>query len=172
MPGSRFAHTQMVKVRSAIYYGKLRMPYVVIIVEFIVLAVLFRQWRTAKKNRFVYVINALGSIVLAGIALLFIVRAPYAETVAPADLTDEQAIDAARAYAHTHQLTKLKEDCISGSMSRTSSTSAIVDLREVHDSLCGGDPDTAPLITSLSVDMHTGMITPERGADAVPDYEQ
>lgn len=77
-----------------------------------------------------------------------------------APITDEQAaLDAAQAALKKHQLTELKEECLTLVALDPTAASYPVQVREKHDEHCGGDPATAPVAVHLEVAKADGQVS-------------
>jgi hypothetical protein len=70
-----------------------------------------------------------------------------------------QAIEVAKAAIEAYQLSSLKPECLQFFAEEPSKGKAHfgVEIREKHDAICGGDPNTSPRVVSLQV-QHGGQI--------------
>jgi len=79
---------------------------------------------------------------------------------AMADPSTERAVDQARTAIQQHHLTERPLEClVLVPASGTSPDVRTVDVREKHDSSCGGDPATSPRLFSVEVNLRTGALS-------------
>ncbi|MBI3563047.1 MAG: hypothetical protein HY080_15160 [Gammaproteobacteria bacterium] len=65
----------------------------------------------------------------------------------------------AKAAIKEYKLTELKEECLQLDVRyETMEGKNVIDVREKHNSTCGGDPDTSPRLFSLAIDQKTGAV--------------
>ena len=80
-------------------------------------------------------------------------------TAAAAPVANEEAaFAAALAALEKHQLTSLKTGCLTFEAAEESGNYQI-DVREKHDATCGGDPNTAPRLFTLTVAKADGKVS-------------
>src|SRR5450432_3218808 len=77
-------------------------------------------------------------------------RRPAAPAAAAA-LSPEAAADLARRAVARHRLTRLAPACLAFEPAADGKGRYAVTVREVHNAACGGDPQTAPRLFTLSV---------------------
>ena len=85
---------------------------------------------------------------LAGLVLLLTVSAL-------GQREEEQEGTIVREAAHlvsAHHLVKLRQECLLYSVTQSSPQVYLVDVREKHDRLCGGMPETEPRVMTLRLD--------------------
>lgn len=71
----------------------------------------------------------------------------------------DQAIDLVMKSVEKNKLTSLKKECLMFVESEQTDVYYYVDVREVHNETCGGDPETAPRLFTYSVNKAKGFIT-------------
>ena len=82
-----------------------------------------------------------------------------AQAPAPAqDSAEADAVARARTAIKKHQLTRLTSDCIKLEVDGASEGTYAVQVYEVHDAKCGGDPETEPRLFSVNVKPQTGEV--------------
>ncbi|HTE48469.1 MAG TPA: hypothetical protein VK675_01000 [Candidatus Paceibacterota bacterium] len=59
------------------------------------------------------------------------------------------------------KLTTLRPDCLKADITNQTSTTIDYEIREVHNEACGGDPETAPRVASVRIDLQTHLPTIE-----------
>ena len=80
-------------------------------------------------------------------------------TAAAAPVANEDAaFAAALAALEKHQLTSLKTECLFFDAAEEGDNYQI-DVREKHDATCGGDPNTAPRLFTLTVAKADGKVS-------------
>lgn len=80
-------------------------------------------------------------------------------TAAAAPITNEDAAFAAAfAALEKHQLTTLKTECLSFDATEEGGNYQI-NVHEKHDATCGGDPNTAPRLFTLTVAKADGKVS-------------
>ena len=57
------------------------------------------------------------------------------------------------------KITALPKECISATVKSQGVGEIVYDLREVHNIICGGDPNTSPLILSARIELPSGQIS-------------
>lgn len=70
----------------------------------------------------------------------------------------DQAIDLVMKSVEKNKLTSLKKECLMFVESEQTDVYYYVDVREVHNETCGGDPETAPRLMSYEVQRKTGQL--------------
>jgi len=73
-----------------------------------------------------------------------------------AKVQDSKLVAKAKQLTTKHQLTSLAIDCLSFNEDEVVNGKKRIDVREVHNEKCGGDPQTAPRVFSFQVDIATG----------------
>lgn len=77
----------------------------------------------------------------------------------PPKVPDEQAAVAqVSATVTSHKLTTLKPECLSYVPYPRDAQAIIVDVHELHNAGCGGDPDVAPRLFTIEVDRASGRM--------------
>lgn len=72
--------------------------------------------------------------------------------------SEDDAIKAIIASISEHKLTSLPPECLSFYLMEESADSYEIEIREKHDDICGGDPQTAPRLFSYMVNKNTGEL--------------
>jgi hypothetical protein len=111
----------------------------------------------------------LGVLVLLVIVVL-IARFHREGTTPPASISpqEQQAIDAAISLAEKNwpKISKLSFKCVSfGEPDRSSKGELRIDVREVHNATCGGDLNTAPHVTTPTINLASGKVSYEAFVD-------
>lgn len=78
--------------------------------------------------------------------LLLIILSPIALAT---EFTSTEAIEFIK--KDIYKVTSLAAECVDFYTSKTGDSSFSIDLRERHNEECGGDPDTSPTITTVSI---------------------
>ena len=71
---------------------------------------------------------------------------------------DAAAVAQVAATVASHQLSTLKPDCLSYVPYPRDAQAIIVDVHELHNAGCGGDPDVAPRLFTIEVDRASGRM--------------
>lgn len=72
---------------------------------------------------------------------------------------EDKLIRRAQAVTTKYKLTKLSLDCLKFEMlDELYEGKVMIDVREVHNSKCGGDPAVSPRLFSIGIDNKTGAI--------------
>jgi hypothetical protein len=101
----------------------------------------------------------LGIVIFIGGALMFSLHSKNKIQPAPLNyITENQASLLASRFVIQKKLTTLSEKCIEEDITGTTTDVFTFDIREIHSSLCGGDPLTAPRITTVSINKINGTI--------------
>lgn len=89
--------------------------------------------------------------------LTTLLAASFSAVAAPVN-SEDAAFAAALAALEKHQLTSLKTECLFFDAAEEGDNYQI-DVREKHDATCGGDPQTAPRLFTLTVAKADGKIS-------------
>jgi hypothetical protein len=81
----------------------------------------------------------------------------------PAASEQQKAIEKARTAVARNRLTTLKPDCVSYD-AEDGAGATTVNVRELHNAKCGGDPATAPRLFSIEIDQKTGKMKTDAGS--------
>jgi hypothetical protein len=71
---------------------------------------------------------------------------------------DAAAVAQVSATVASHKLTTLKPECLSYVPYPRDAQAIIVDVHELHNAACGGDPDVAPRLFTIEVDRASGRM--------------
>jgi len=78
------------------------------------------------------------------------------EPITSESIQDSKWVAKAKSLTTKHKLTSLMNECLSFAEDEAVNGKIRIDVREVHNEKCGGDPQTAPRVFSFQVDMATG----------------
>ena len=68
-------------------------------------------------------------------------------------------IEIAETIVYDYELTQTELECLSFVLvEELVENKRIVDVREKHSSVCGGDPNTSPKLFTIAIDENTGII--------------
>jgi hypothetical protein len=70
--------------------------------------------------------------------------------------TEEVAVNDVRASVKKHKWTTLGEDCLSFINYPADAQGYVVDVHELHNARCGGDPDVSPRLFTYQIDRASG----------------
>ena len=91
------------------------------------------------------------------------------EIAATGNQANEALIQKAREITTKYKLTSLSMDCLAFEvLAEPYDGKTMIDVREVHNSQCGGDPAVSPRLFSIGIDQKTG----EAWSDANSDVGQ
>ncbi|AKO30846.1 hypothetical protein A6046_01055 [[Haemophilus] ducreyi] len=94
--------------------------------------------------------------------MLGVSMATYAAPI----MTQDEAHKVVEASIYKNKLTKLSKDCIKYGMSEEAGE-YLVDIYEVHNKKCGGDPSVQNRLFSYSVDKKSGALATDAMHDGV-----
>lgn len=77
-------------------------------------------------------------------------------------IQDSKWVANAKVLTKKHKLTSLLIECLSFEEEDVVNGKKRIDVREVHNEKCGGDPNVAPRVFSFQVDMATGEFKTDR----------
>ncbi len=83
----------------------------------------------------------------------------YFSSMQASVLSEQQAAKVAiEAVISDGRENRLKPECVSANAQEKDVLAINFNIHEVHNALCGGDPDIAPRITSVVVNLETGNV--------------
>lgn len=72
---------------------------------------------------------------------------------------EAEAVKALGQFIKERQLTSLTIECLRFDVSEPDKQTYVINVREYHDAICGGDPKTSPRLFSARVEKMNGAIT-------------
>ena len=105
----------------------------------------------SKQSRIILTIIAI--VIIVSIFFVNTRQNPANNNKESPEIAIEAVIDAKR--------TTLRAECLYANMINQTHTTIDYDIREVHNETCGGDPETAPLVASVRIDLQTHLPTIE-----------
>lgn len=81
--------------------------------------------------------------------------------------TEAEAVKAVQKSIQKNKLTPLAPDCISYVMAGEDKSQFMIDVREIHNKKCGGDPNFAPRLFSFLIAKKDGSLKTDAWRDGV-----
>lgn len=106
--------------------------------------------------------TALGSMrraVVAALAFVMWGMGSPAYAAEPKINTEAEAVKVLGQFIKDRQLTTLAPECLRFDVSEPDKQIYVINVREYHDAICGGDPKTSPRLFSARIDKSSGTIT-------------